>query len=299
MNYDKFEKKLKKYRLIDDDFMSVFFDGQNEIMEFILKIILQKTLKVTQTKTQTEINKFGKRSVRLDILAKDSNGKIYNIEIQRADKGAIPKRARFISAILDSELLEKGTDFSELPETYVIFFTENDVLKSGLPIYNIERIITQTKKLFGDDSHIIYINGAYKNYDSEIGKLIFDFLCRDPEQMKNQQIAELTRFFKNGKGKTTMFERVSSAYEDGVAEGKAKGIIEGIAKGKSEGIIEGIAKGISKGVAKGKAEERTNFATRLLKATAMSISEISSMANLAFEQVEELAKQIRKPQSAN
>ncbi len=283
MQYEQFEKKLKDYRIIDDDFMSVFFDGQNEIMEFILKIILQKNLKVTQTKTQTEINKFGKRSVRLDILAEDINGKLYNIEIQRANKGAIPKRARFISAMLDSDLLEKGKDFAELPETYVIFFTENDVLKSGLPIYNIERIITQTKKLFGDDSHIIYINGAYKNYDSEIGKLIFDFLCRDPAQMKNQEIAELTKFFKNGKGKTTMFKKVSSAYEDGVAEG----------------IVKGIAKGMSKGIKKGKAEAEKNFATRLLKATAMSITEIASLANLAFEQVEELAKQIRKPQSAN
>ena len=283
MNYQKFEQKLQQYRLIDDDFMSVFFDGQNEIMEFILKIILNKKLKVTQTKTQTEINKLGKRSVRLDILATDADGNLYNIEMQRADKGAIPKRARFISAMLDSDLLEKGKDFSDLPETYVIFFTENDVLKSGLPIYNIERIITQTGKFFGDDSHIIYINGAYKNYDSEIGKLIFDFLCRDPEQIKNQEIAELTRFFKNGKGKTTMFQKVSSAYEDGIAEGIAKGKAEGKAEGKSEG----------------KAEERTNFATRLLKATAMSISEIAALANLAFEQVEELAKQIRKPQTAN
>ena len=187
----------------------------------IFEIILNKKLKVTQTKTQTEINKLGKRSVRLDILATDADGNLYNIEMQRADKGAIPKRARFISAMLDSDLLEKGKDFSDLSETYVIFFTENDVLKSGLPIYNIERIITQTGKFFGDDSHIIYINGAYKNYDSEIGKLIFDFLCRDPEQIKNQEIAELTRFFKNGKGKTTMFQKISSAYEDGIAEGIA------------------------------------------------------------------------------
>ena len=56
MNYERFEQKLAEYRLIDDDFMSVFFDGQNEIMEFILKIILQKSLTVTETKTQIEID---------------------------------------------------------------------------------------------------------------------------------------------------------------------------------------------------------------------------------------------------
>ena len=55
MNYKKFEQKLQQYRLIDDDFMSVFFDGQNEIMEFILKIILNKKLKVTQTKADGNV----------------------------------------------------------------------------------------------------------------------------------------------------------------------------------------------------------------------------------------------------
>ena len=177
--------------------------------------------------------------------------------------------------MLDSDLLEKGKDFSELPETYVIFFTENDVLKENLPIYNIERIITQTGKIFGDASHIIYINGAYKNDDSEIGNLISDFLCRDPEKIKNQEIAELTKFFKFGKGKTTMEKKFSTFYEDG----------------REDGITEGIAKG--------KAEAEQNFAVRLLKATAMSITEIAALANLALDQVEELAKTIRKPQSAN
>ena len=57
--------------------------------------------------------------------------------------------------------------------------------------------------------------------------------------------------------------------------------------------------GITEGIAKGKAEAEQNFAVRLLKATAMSITEIAALANLALDQVEELAKTIRKPQSAN
>ena len=72
-----------------------------------------------------------------------------------------------------------------------------------------------------------------------------------------------------------MFKKVSTFYEDG----------------REDGITEGIAKG--------KAEAEQNFAVRLLKATAMSITEIAALANLALDQVEELAKTIRKPQSAN
>ena len=84
-----------------------------------------------------------------------------------------------------------------------------------------------------------------------------------------------------------MFKKVSSFYEDGLADG--------IEKGKAKGIAEGMAKGKEEG----KAEAEQSFAVRLLKATAMSITEISALANLAFEQVEELAKTIRRPQSAN
>ena len=62
---------------------------------------------------------------------------------------------------------------------------------------------------------------------------------------------------------------------------------------------EGHEDGRAEGKAEGKAEAEQNFAVRLLKATAMSITEIAALANLALDQVEELAKTIRKPQSAN
>ena len=84
-----------------------------------------------------------------------------------------------------------------------------------------------------------------------------------------------------------MEKKFSSFYE----YGREDGIAEGIAKGKAEGM--------AKGKEEGKAEERTNFATRMLQATAMSIFEISALANLALDQVEELAKTIRRPQSVN
>ena len=104
-----------------------------------------------------------------------------------------------------------------------------------------------------------------------------------------------------------MEKKFSSFYEyglaDGIEKGKAKGLAEGMAKGKAEGMAkgkaEGMAKGRAEGLAEGKAKAEQNFAIRMLKATAMSISEIASLANLAFEQVEELAKTIRRPQSVN
>ena len=48
------------------------------------------------------------RSVRLDILAIDSHGRVFNVEVQRSDKGAGAKRARYNSALIDANVTEPG-----------------------------------------------------------------------------------------------------------------------------------------------------------------------------------------------
>ncbi|MBR0098929.1 MAG: PD-(D/E)XK nuclease family transposase, partial [Treponema sp.] len=127
--------KIAQFRLFDDDFMSKVFEDDIEATEFLLKIILQRDdLEVTESKGQVSIKNLLGRSVRLDIKAKDKNGKLYNIEVQRADSGAGEKRARYYSAILDANSLLPRQDFDKLPETYVIFITEHDVFKGGLPL---------------------------------------------------------------------------------------------------------------------------------------------------------------------
>lgn len=89
-------------------------------------------------------------SVRLDIHAVDSAEKKYNIEIQREDKGAGSKRARYNSSVMDANSLKSGADFDDLPETYVIFITENDVMGGSEPIYHVDRIVKETGKPFND-----------------------------------------------------------------------------------------------------------------------------------------------------
>ena len=90
-----------------------------------------------------------------------------DIEVQRSTAGAAPRRARFNSSILDTNLLNKGTDFDKLPETYVIFITEHDVLKGGLPIYHIDFRINETGEEFDAGAHIIYVNGENRDESAQ------------------------------------------------------------------------------------------------------------------------------------
>jgi len=168
-------------------------------VEYILRIILDKPdLKVLKVQTQKSVENLYGRSVRFDVFATDDNRKLYNIEVQRADSGAIPARARYNSVMLDYHELQKSRDFKELPDSFVIFITENDVLGGNQKIYHIDRVIRETQSTFDDGTHIIYVNGSYKGEVGEpLDDLIHDFFCDNPDDMRHKQLAVRVKFLKS------------------------------------------------------------------------------------------------------
>ena len=188
-------QRLRGFRLLDDDFMTKVFEDE-DCAGVLLKIILHRDdLTVKRSNSQYTIKNLQGRSVRLDILAVDRENHVYNIEIQRNDKGAGIKRARYNSGLLDANVTEPGKDYNSLNETYVIFITERDVLGDGLPIYHIDRTIRETGKLFGDESHIIYVNSQIKD-ETALGKLMHDFSCTNAKDMYYEVLADRVHYFK-------------------------------------------------------------------------------------------------------
>lgn len=229
--------EIQNLRFMDDIFFGWCFNRNVAGTQYILRIILDKPdLIVHEARSQTTIENLYGHSVRLDVLAEDSTGKLYNIEIQRSDDGAIPKRARYLSAMLDRQILDKGTKYSALPETFVIFITENDVLKGGEQIYHIERVIKESGKNFGDAAHIIYVNGNIRD-GSSLGDMMHDFFCRDSAQMKHKTLAEIAKFFKTNEME---MKGMSGYMEKKMSEAFAEGEAKGIAKGKAENVIENV-----------------------------------------------------------
>ena len=188
-------QRLRGLRLLDDDFMNKVFEDK-ACAEFLLQIILQRTdLRVQRAHGQHDIKNLQGRSVRLDILAVDETDRVYNIEVQRSDKGAGVKRARYNSSLIDANVTEPGDEYEKLNETYVIFITEHDVLGDGHPIYHIDRTVRETGALFGDESHILYVNAQIKD-DTALGQLMHDFSCTSAEEMHYQILADRVRYFK-------------------------------------------------------------------------------------------------------
>ena len=196
--------RIRNFRLMDDDFMSKVFEDPS-CAQLLLQIILERQdLRVQNVQSQYDLKNLQGRSVRLDILAVDQANRAYNIEVQRSDSGAAVKRARYNSSLLDANLTMKGDSYEQLNETYVIFITEHDVLGDGLPIYHIDRIIRESGKVFGDETHIIYVNAQIQN-ETALGHLMHDFVCSSAEKMYYATLAERVRYFKEEqKGVVTM-----------------------------------------------------------------------------------------------
>ena len=114
---------------------------------------------------------------------------------------------------------------------------------------------------FCNRSHIIYVNGEYQD-DSNIGKLMHDFACANPDDMKYRILAEKTRYYKKD--------------EEGVK--------------KMSPVIEEYAAEIA-------AEERENaykkIAMNLLKMGKMTYNEIATASELSESKVRELAEHLQ------
>lgn len=193
------EQIVKTLCMMNNKFMNAMLHDNIPATQKMLRVIMKNDkIKVISVCVQNFIQNLFGHSAQLDILAEDENGRRFNVEIQRADEGAPAKRARFYSSSLDTVFLKAGHDYEGLPETYVIFITENDVLQRNLPIYNIDRYIGQNMELFKDGSHIIYVNSQIQD-DTPLGKLMQDMYCTDPAKLNYKEFAPQMEFLKHSK----------------------------------------------------------------------------------------------------
>lgn len=221
-------ERLRGFRPIDDTFMRGLFKDNIPLAELVLRIIVGKPdLTLVKCETQADLKRVtGVRSVCLDAYATDNTGKKYDIEIQRADNGADPHRARYHSSALDVENLDEKQEYRELPDSYVIFITENDYYKAGEPVYVIQNMNLTLGQPFGDGAHILYVNGQYRG-DSDIGRLMHDFNCTKAEDMNFELMAERTRYLKeNPKGVSDMCKVMEELRVESFTEGREEGKVE-------------------------------------------------------------------------
>ena len=149
----------------------------------------------------------------------------YNIEFQNADSGASLKRARYHGSLVDANTLETGQVPNELPDTYIIFITENDTLGCNLPIYHINRTIEENCQQCHDQLHIIYVNSSFQD-DTTLGRLMHDLHCSDPHDMHSEILTQRVLELKETqKGVDIMCDKLNELIAEERNEGEKRGIL--------------------------------------------------------------------------
>lgn len=269
MEQEKYAEEIEALTLMSDDFARIIFKD-NECVEYVINTILGRNdLKIIENKTQYDGKIIKKRSLMFDVYAVDSNGKSYNIEIQKVLSRARERRARYHSSMMDFIISDEGMEFANLSDTYVIFITDGDIFKKGLPLYTVERKILETGDAFNDGTHILYVNSKIEN-ETPLGKLMQDFNTLNPAEMNSSLLSSKVYAYKYGKEKEKMCEIFEKVKEEGKAEGKAEGRVEA------------------------KAETSVEIAVNLIKGNRLSDAEISAATSLTEERIKTLREEITK-----
>ena len=296
-----------------DDFMFTTIMKDKEICKELLERLLK--IKVSNIKypvAQKSLAPFFEtKGVRLDVYVDDGK-RVFDIEIQTYIPEALGKRMRYYQSILDMDSLQKGSVYTELKETYILFICTNDPFGRDLPVYTFKNRCIEDEQVSNDDksTKVIYNATSYaKEKDSQI-RAFLQYLCNrsstDDFTNKIDQRVENFKLSERFKG-DYMFVKLhewemkekakKEGYEEGFESGREKGIQVGIQLGIEQGIQQGIEQGIEQGIQKGieeGAEQAKIETAKKMILDKLPLDQIEKWTSLPLEKIQELEQEIKQ-----
>lgn len=151
----------KEYTIRGDlMFSTVFRDSElcRGLIETLLSIQIESVqLAVPQSRLQ--VGPLSRAGI-VDVLAKDSNGRVFDVEMQNVVQPAIEKRARYYGSLMDVTLLDRGRDFSLLPDRTVIFICAEDPFGDDLKRYSFAMACRENGRESDDGQLTVYVNAT-------------------------------------------------------------------------------------------------------------------------------------------
>ena len=235
-------KKQLKNLTIKDNFMfaAVMLDEEN--CKGFLERALQ--IKIDRVAVSTEKNIVYHpeyKGVRLDVYAKDENNTRYNVEMQVSTQSSLGLRSRYYQSQMDMEMLLSGSEYEELPKSYVIFICDFDPFGRRKYKYTFEMECKETSKAeLQDKRTIIFLSTKGKNAE-EVPKELVHFLKFVKADIKESQgdfqdeyVKQLQKFVEHIKKDREMEERFM-LFEELLKEERKSGKEEGREEGRQEG----------------------------------------------------------------
>lgn len=232
---------LKKYKYgISSDFIFKLVFNHKQLAKKLIEKILGisiTTLTVLQSEKFVLNGKKDGKAVRLDIFAKDDEGRGYDIEMQSSNdpNDPLPLRARYYVSMLDQEAINKGEHYRELKQTFVIFICNFALFGGKRRLYTFNFRCNEDPSIkLNDNSTIVFLCSKGKS-NSGVDKDIVSFLdyINDDSQIKSDFVKEIDERVSqlnqnpDEQGGINMYEWAFQERSDRArAEGRAEGQVE-------------------------------------------------------------------------
>ena len=116
-------KNFDDLTIADDYIFYTVMQDQNLCKELLSMVLKNKIGTIVRVFTQKSIaTQIASKGVRLDLMIEDDTGKLYDIEMQATDQKNLAKRMRYYQCAIDNSSLNKGGDYNDLPDSFIIFF---------------------------------------------------------------------------------------------------------------------------------------------------------------------------------
>ena len=175
------------------------------------------------------------KGVRLDVYVEENGAKrVYDVEMQVANEKNLMLRTRYYQATIDTENLDKGKTYHELPEMYIIFICAFDPFGKGRHIYTIRPACTEDKSVACDDKTAkIFLNiyGTADDVDAELLAFLDYVAGKAPRLPILQEVDEMVTNMKRDRKWRADYMRYEQevrsreylAREEGRMEGRMEG----------------------------------------------------------------------------
>ena len=209
--------------------------------EDIAKGVLERALGIEISRVEVSYEKSivynpEYKGVRLDVYVKDQQGTHFDVEMQVANE-EIKKRARYYHSQIDMELLLAGTDYANLPNTYVIFICDFDPLGLGKYKYTMKQIVAEAPSYEYDDGCRTVLLSTKGTNDDEVSESLRNFLKfagadkeKASDDYQDEFVSKLQKSvekIRNSREMGASYMKLEELLNDKFKAGKAEGLAEG------------------------------------------------------------------------
>ena len=229
---------------ITDDFIFCHTMQDKTICSSLLRMLLSDALaEITAISYQKSFDQsLYAKGIRLDVWATDTAGKLYDIEMQTANAYNLAKRLRYYQAVLDISTLEKGTDYEQLHDSFLIFFCTFDYLAKGLPVYTFKTVCSEDMRIRLPDAItkvIVNSSAAEKERDKDLRAFLKYMNGDKPDSPFVRTIDEAVKRIKADEQHRREYMMLRSFEMDARRAGFQQGMTQGVAQGMRQGEARG------------------------------------------------------------